>query len=102
MKTVFLCALCLLVGVALGTIYGWRTGIVDGQIHSTVLPAHILQRYGDARGTSDIGSRDKVIDLLTMGLGTQVAVDNRFSPMSLFIQPKADATLIELAALPIQ
>jgi len=34
-----------------------------------------------------------------MGLGTQVAVDNRFSPMSLFIQPKADATLIELAAL---
>jgi len=97
MKTI-LVVLCLLIGFAGGTFYGWRTGIVDGQTLAEEQPKTILQIYDQYRATDDIPSRDKAMDMLALSLGVRYAVDNNLSPMAYFIQPKADCGLIDIAA----
>jgi hypothetical protein len=48
--------------------------------------------------TNDIQARDRAVDALAMGMGVNFAENNEFSPMALFIQPKADAGLLDIAA----
>jgi hypothetical protein len=98
MKTTIIAAITLLIGFVIGTIYGWRTGVIDGQILGSSLPVHLIQIYGQARTTNDIQARDRAVDALAMGMGVNLAVNNEFSPMALFIQPKADGGLLDIAA----
>jgi hypothetical protein len=98
MKTTIIAVIALIVGFAIGTFYGWRTGVVDGQILTSITPMLIIQKYGQHRTDSDIQSRDKIIDILYMGIGANLAVNNGLSPVAIFIQPKADAALLDLLA----
>jgi hypothetical protein len=98
MKTALIAILCLLIGFASGTFYGWRTGIVDGQTLANEQPKMILEIYDRYRTTNDIPSRDKAIDMLALSLGVRYAIDSSLSPMAYFIQPKADCGLIDIAA----
>jgi hypothetical protein len=71
MKTTFIAALALLIGFALGTFYGWQTGVVDGQVLlAGIYPTVAVEKYGQYRGTNDLQSRDKAVDILEIGLGS--------------------------------
>lgn len=81
-----------------GTYYGWKTGVVDGSANASGTTATFLESYSKARITGDVGSRDRVIDLLTEEVASKLAEGYSYSPVAYFLHPKVDAQLLKIAA----
>jgi hypothetical protein len=98
MKTSIIAAITLVAGFAIGTFYGWRTGVIDGQVRASITTVKMIEAYNVLRLTTNTRSRDQMIDRLSMATAMNLAVDNGLSPVAMFVQPQADSALLELLA----
>lgn len=94
MKTTITICLSLLLGIIVGTVYGWRTGYTDGVVQSRINLTVWLPR---ARALSTDPKLNKQFDTLAAATaGIFAEGHSNYSPMMFSFNPKSEAGLSEM------
>ena len=98
MKDMPLFLITLFLGIVIGTLYGWRTGYTDGAVSAHLPSTNFLKAYGALRGSTDVKSRDRLIDLEAIDAANTFANGHSYSPLFYIMHPMADTGLLHVEA----
>jgi hypothetical protein len=93
MKKVLIPLITLILGFAIGLIYGWRSGYADGTVNGC-LPLTVY--LPEMRALSTNPALNEKLDILAASTAGTFASNYSYSPFMYFTHPKADGGIMDM------